>query len=172
MAIKKFLSLEKLEEYDALIKEDIAEGNAETLASAKSHSDTNLATSKDYTDTVASGKADTGHTHAISNIENLQITLDSKAAQTSLDNHINNKSNPHGVTLSQLGVTATATELNYVDGVTSNIQTQISSLSSEIANLEEKLNFKATDDGNGNVTFETMPFMSVEDDGSGNIVIY
>lgn len=30
-----------------------------------------------------------------------------------------------GVTLEQLGVTATATELNYVDGVTSNIQTQL-----------------------------------------------
>lgn len=63
-----------------------------------------------------------------------EIANVSKAAQTSLDNHINNKSNPHGVTLSQLGVTATAAELNYVDGVTSNIQTQISSLSSEIAN--------------------------------------
>lgn len=39
--------------------------------------------------------------------------------------HVSNKSNPHGVTLSQLGVNATATELNYVDGVTSNIQTQL-----------------------------------------------
>ena len=39
--------------------------------------------------------------------------------------HVSNKSNPHGVTLSTLGVSATATELNYVDGVTSNIQTQL-----------------------------------------------
>lgn len=46
-------------------------------------------------------------------------------AQTNLNTHVNNKSNPHSVTLSQLGVTATATELNYVDGVTSNIQTQL-----------------------------------------------
>lgn len=46
-------------------------------------------------------------------------------AQANLNTHINNKSNPHGVTLSQLGVTASAAELNYVDGVTSNIQTQL-----------------------------------------------
>ena len=39
--------------------------------------------------------------------------------------HTSNKNNPHGVTLSQLGVTATSTELNYVDGVTSAIQTQL-----------------------------------------------
>lgn len=49
------------------------------------------------------------------------------ALQTEFDTHENNKSNPHGVTLAQLGVTATATELNYVDGVTSNVQTQLNS---------------------------------------------
>lgn len=41
--------------------------------------------------------------------------------------------------LTALGVTATADELNYMDGVTSNVQTQIDSLSSEIANHEERL---------------------------------
>ena len=130
---------------------------------------------------VAAGKANATHTHAISDIINLQSTLDgkaasshgthvtysttvpvmdgtasvgtastvarsdhkhptdtSRAAQTSLDSHTSNKSNPHDVTLAQLGVTATAAELNtldgitatvaelnYVDGVTSNIQTQL-----------------------------------------------
>ena len=57
---------------------------------------------------------------------------------TELNKHINNKNNPHEVTLEQLEVTATATELNvldgiavtttelnYIDGVTSNIQTQL-----------------------------------------------
>lgn len=39
--------------------------------------------------------------------------------------HLSNKANPHGVTLSQLGVNATAAELNYVDGVTSSIQAQL-----------------------------------------------
>lgn len=59
-------------------------------------------------------------------------------AITDLISHIGNKSNPHEVSLSQLGVTATAAELNtldgitattaelnYVDGVTSAIQTQL-----------------------------------------------
>ena len=53
------------------------------------------------------------------------------AVQSNLDVHTANKNNPHGVTLSQLGVNATATELNYVDGVTSSIQTQLNSKASE-----------------------------------------
>ncbi len=48
-----------------------------------------------------------------------------EALETVAANHSSNKNNPHGVTLSQLGVTATAAELNYVDGVTSNIQVQL-----------------------------------------------
>lgn len=47
------------------------------------------------------------------------------ALKSDVDTHTSNKSNPHGVTLAQLGVNATATELNYVDGVTSAIQTQL-----------------------------------------------
>ena len=117
---------------------------------------------------VAAGKANASHTHAISNITNLQSALDgkaatshgthvsysttapvmdgtasvgtattvarsdhkhptdtSRAAQTSLDSHTGNKSNPHGVTLAQLGLTATVAELNYMDGATSNIQAQL-----------------------------------------------
>lgn len=84
-------------------------------------------------------------------IEALERVASSKANASDLTTHINNKSNPHGVTLSQLGVTSTASELNildgvtattseinildgitattaelnYVDGVTSNIQTQL-----------------------------------------------
>lgn len=52
--------------------------------------------------------ADDSHNHTIANIDNLQTTLNNKIE-----------------TLSDLGITATATELNYVDGVTSNIQTQL-----------------------------------------------
>ena len=68
----------------------------------------------------------------------LQAEVNAKADASDLNSHISNKSNPHNVTLSQLGVTATAaelnkldgvtattTELNYIDGVTSNIQTQL-----------------------------------------------
>ena len=53
-----------------------------------------------------------------------------------LTSHINNKNNPHEVNLAQLGITATTDELNYVDGVTSNIQEQFSALSSEIDKLK------------------------------------
>lgn len=71
-------------------------------------------------------------------ISALETIAGSKASANDLTAHIDNKSNPHGVTLEQLGVnataaelnimdgvTATTTELNYVDGVTSNIQTQL-----------------------------------------------
>lgn len=36
-----------------------------------------------------------------------------------------NAANPHGISLSTFGITATAEEINFVDGVTSNIQTQL-----------------------------------------------
>ena len=52
MATKKYLSLERLGEYDELIKAEIASGDSSTLSSAKS-----------YADGLASGKSDTGHTH-------------------------------------------------------------------------------------------------------------
>lgn len=50
---------------------------------------------------------------------------DKTSIENTITTHTSNKSNPHGVSLSNLGVTATATELNYVDGVTSAIQTQL-----------------------------------------------
>lgn len=39
--------------------------------------------------------------------------------------HSQETGNPHNLTLSNLGITATAAELNYMDGVTSNVQTQL-----------------------------------------------
>ena len=53
------------------------------------------------------------------------LTATLKSNYDAAYSHVSNKSNPHGVTLSQLGVSATADELNYVDGVTSNVQTQL-----------------------------------------------
>ena len=70
------------------------------------------------------GKANTSHTHTISQITNLQTTLDGKAAsshthsisqisglQTELDSKL------ESVSLADLGVTATAAELNQLDGI-------------------------------------------------------
>lgn len=53
-----------------------------------------------------------------------------------LSSHPSNKNNPHEVSLSQLGVNASAEELNFVDGVTSKIQDQIDALSDEISNID------------------------------------
>lgn len=87
---------------------------------------------------VMDGTASVGTASTVARSDHKHPTDTSRAAQTSLDSHTGNKSNPHGVTLGQLGLTATAseinvldgitatvTELNYVDGVTSNIQTQL-----------------------------------------------
>lgn len=55
---------------------------------------------------------------------------------TMLVDHLGNSSNPHNVTLTQLGVNATADELNYVDGVTSNIQTQLDNVVAQKAQVQ------------------------------------
>lgn len=52
-------------------------------------------------------------------------------AQTAIDTHAAKQNNPHNVTLAQLGVNATAAELNYVDGVTSSIQEQLNNKASK-----------------------------------------
>ena len=91
--------------------------------------DTTLDSIKELADAIKSND---------SAIDALNTVAGTKASASDLTSHTGNKSNPHGVTLSQLGVTATAaevnkmdgvtattTELNYCDGVTSNIQTQL-----------------------------------------------
>lgn len=75
MAIKKYLSLERLEEYDELIKSEISAGDASV---------------KSYVDNAISGKANSSHTHAISDVTNLQSTLDAKATQANLNAHTGN----------------------------------------------------------------------------------
>lgn len=76
-------------------------------------------------------------------IDALETVAAGKASTSALNAHTGNTSNPHNVTLAQLGITATAAELNkmdgvtattaelnYVDGVTSNIQTQLNAKAS------------------------------------------
>ena len=58
-----------------------------------------------------------------------------KANQTSLDSHINNKNNPHAVSLSQLGVTASTTSLNQVD-ITEPLQAQLTNLNDSKASKD------------------------------------
>ena len=89
------------------------------LDEAKSYTDTaisGLATETYVDETIAAqigGKADSD----LSNVDN--NAFKAKAEEAGVGG---NSATP---TLNDLGVTATATELNYVDGVTSNIQTQL-----------------------------------------------
>lgn len=240
MATIKYLSLDRLTEYDALIKAEIIEGDEAVLTSAKS-----------YTDEIAANKSDTSHNHddvyyteteidtklseintsitnitngttvvgkatsattaesanaatkstqdasgniitstyetksdataklesanaytdtAIANLVNgapetlntldeiaaalndnadivdvLNDAIGAKANASDLTSHTSNTSNPHGVTLAQLGVTATATELNHMSGVTFNIQTQLDDITDAKADWNQndstQLNF-------------------------------
>lgn len=180
---KKYLSLEGLSEYDALIKAEIAQGDE----SAKTHADsahapsnaeknqnafsnikvgsttvaadtttdtiefvgsnvtiTPDATNDKVTFTVADGStsakgvvqltdstSSTSTTTAatpnsVKSAYDLANTAKTNAAtaQTRADNAYTLAEGKVD-SLSDLGITATATELNYVDGVTSNIQTQL-----------------------------------------------
>lgn len=57
MDIKTYMSLERLQQYDALLKQKMKEDNSATLETAKSHSDINLATAKGYTDDAVAQKS-------------------------------------------------------------------------------------------------------------------
>ena len=75
MTTKKYLSLERLVEYDELIKSEIASGDSSTLSSAKS-----------YADGLASGKSDTGHTHDDRYYTESEIDNKLSAVNTSITN--------------------------------------------------------------------------------------
>lgn len=107
------------------------------------------------------------------NLDALQIEVNKKALATDLASHIDNKDNPHEVNLTQLGVTATAdelnimdgvtattAELNYVDGVTSNIQTQLNGKQATITGA-------ATSITSANLTANR----ALVSDGSGKVAV-
>ena len=94
MATKKYLSLERLTEYDALIKSEISKGDDSTLSSAKSYADTELAKKSDkghnhndlyYTETEIDSKLSTINT-SIGNITNGTIPVKEAEHADSADN--------------------------------------------------------------------------------------
>ena len=106
----------------------------------KIFTDESLATFVDeiraYTDNAASKKANTSHNHAASNITSGTLSTDrlptipiakgGTGATTAANALVNLGITATASELNKLdGITATTTELNYIDGVTSNIQTQI-----------------------------------------------
>ena len=106
---------------------DASGSAASALTSAKSYTDTKIADLINSAPTTLDtlGEIATAMSENADVVAALEESIGTKANTSDLTDHTANKSNPHGVTLSQLGVTATATELNYVDGVTSKVQTQL-----------------------------------------------
>lgn len=60
-----------------------------------------------------------------------------------METHTYNKSNPHNVTLSQLGITATSSELNILDGVTTTTK-ELNYMDGVTSNVQTQLNAKAS----------------------------
>ena len=164
----------------------------QTTLDGKANSSHGTHVSYSTTAPVMDGTASVGTASTVARSDHKHPTDTSRASQASLDSHTSNKSNPHGVTLAQLGLTATAaeinkmdgvtattTELNYVDGVTSNIQTQLngkaasshthnyagSSSAGGAATSANKLTTARTISLTGDVTGST------SFDGSGNVSI-
>lgn len=139
MAKEQYLDYVGLTTYDAEIKshiDDIAKGKSDT-----SHTHDGRYYTESEMDSKLSGKAASSHNHSASNITSgtLPITRGGTGATTATGVLTNlgitataaeiNKLDGVTATTAELnildGVTVTATELNYVDGVTSNIQTQL-----------------------------------------------
>lgn len=79
--------------------------NHDSAYDTKGSADTALATAKEYTNSVASGKADSSHIHTIANVTNLQSSLDAKV---STSRTINGKALTGNITLSASDVGADA----------------------------------------------------------------
>lgn len=103
----------------------------DAAGTAQTKSDAALASAKAYTDSVKSDLLNGAGTaydtlkelgdlinENVDAIEALETVATNKANASDLTSHISNKSNPHNVTLSQLGLTATASEINKMDGIT------------------------------------------------------
>ena len=119
------------------VSEFITSEEASGAYAAKSHTHDDRYYTETEVDGFLDGKANVSHAHTIENVTGLQDALDEKADVGSM-------------TLTSLGVTATAEELNYMDGVTSNVQTQI----------DGKADLAHT---HANATTSTAGFMSAED---------
>lgn len=108
---KKYLSLERLTEYDELIKSEISAGDASTLASAKSHTNTEVAKKADkehshndlyYTETEIDSKLSAVNT-SITNITNGSVVVKEAEHATNADNATNATSATTAANASTLG---------------------------------------------------------------------
>lgn len=107
---------------------ELASGNIDETAlyltpEEESNSDETYATQEDL-----NAKADREHTHTVENVDGLQDTLENLLDKSSFSDHTSNKSNPHGVTASQVG-------LGNVPNVSTNNQTPTYTASSTLTSL-------------------------------------
>lgn len=145
-----------------------------------------------YTDNAVSKKANSSHNHAASNITSgtlssdrlptVPITKGGTGATTAAAALTNLGITATASELNKLdGVTATTTELNYVDGVTSNIQTQLNTKVSTSRTINGKslssnITLSASDiNAYTKTEIDNMEFITVEDidticgSGSGSV---
>lgn len=108
-------------------------------------------------ETVVANKADIIHTHS------------NYASTSNLSAHTGNTSNPHKVNLSQLGVTATAAELNKMDGVTATT-TELNYVDGVTSAIQDQLNGKAASSHNHSASNITSGTLSVARGGTGSSV--
>lgn len=108
----------------------VANQISSSLTSAKSYTDEKIGDLINGAPTTLDtlGEIATAMSENATVVEKLDSAIGSKANAADLTSHITNKANPHDVTLAQLGVSVTAEEINYVDGATSNIQTQLNNM--------------------------------------------
>lgn len=140
----------------------------DSAGTAQTKADAALSSAKAYTDSVKNDLLNGAGTaydtlkelgdlinENVDAIEALETVAANKANASDLTSHTSNKSNPHGVTLTQLGLTATASELNKLDGVSAttaelNIMDGVVATTAEInyldgttSNIQEQLDGKA-----------------------------
>ena len=111
----------------------------ESLRSFKENADKLYATQEnvDEISSTLEEKANTLHTHDISDVTNLESILNTnlETAKSYTDTEVAKKANAsHTHTVANISdLTATATELNYMEGVTSNVQTQLNGKTQKIS---------------------------------------
>lgn len=112
--------------------------NHDTVYDTKGSAEDALTESKEYTDSVASGKADLSHAHSISNVTNLQSSLDAKVPTSRT---VNGKALSANITLSASDVKADASGTASSAVSTHNTSTSAhSDIRALITDLTTKLN--------------------------------
>lgn len=130
------------------------ETEVNTLLSGKANTSHGTHVSYSTTAPVMDGTASVGTASTVARSDHKHPTDTSRAAQADLTSHTSNKSNPHGVTLAQLGVTATAAELNALDGITATV-TELNYMDGVTSNVQTQLNGKAASSHGTHVTYGT-----------------